>query len=184
MLILLVVMCYNLTMKHKILNCKKCNVAFIPDKNGRLYCESCRNETNNKMMSQYIANHSGNCIVCNTKLRSLSAKRCPRCAKTLYTGKNSPHWKGGRFITQDGYCKIYNGNRKDYLWEHHLVWEKANGKKLPKGWIIHHLNGIRDDNRIENLVAVPSRKQHPTYTFVKALQTRIRELEQLHLPLS
>lgn len=61
------------------------------------------------------------------------------------------------------------------VFEHTYVWEQANNKQLPKGWIIHHLNGIKDDNRIENLVAL-SRKSHAIV--MRIYQKRIRELEQ------
>jgi hypothetical protein len=40
-------------------------------------------------------------------------------------------------------------------WEHRYVWEQANGK-IPKGMQIHHINGIKDDNRLENLRMVSS----------------------------
>ena len=61
------------------------------------------------------------------------------------------------------------------VFEHTYVWEQANKKQLPKGWIIHHLNGIKDDNRIENLVAL-SRKSHAIV--MRIYQKRIRDLEQ------
>jgi hypothetical protein len=62
-----------------------------------------------------------------------------------------------------------------YQLEHIVVWEAANGH-LPDGWVVHHLNGIRDDNRLENLQAMP-RKRHSPTLIVKAHQKRIRELE-------
>ena len=95
--------------------------------------------------------------------------------------ENHPNWKGGRWIRKDrGYINLTRGNGKHIL-EHRFIWEEHNQRKLPQGWIVHHLNGIRSDNRIENLVAMP-RKQHPNGTFIKILQQRIRELEQLRLP--
>lgn len=102
-------------------------------------------------------------------------------------GLHSRHWNGGRRKTSQGYILIYcpehprlrgrtkvGGNK--YVFEHILVWEKTHGKPVPKEYQIHHLNGIRDDNRPENLVAVPPFK-HPQKTLVKSLQKRIKKLE-------
>lgn len=37
------------------------------------------------------------------------------------------------------------------VFEHIVVWETAAGMAIPDGCCIHHLNGVKDDNRIENL---------------------------------
>lgn len=61
--------------------------------------------------------------------------------------------------------------------EHRYIYEKSTRKKIPKGWVIHHLNGLKGDNRPENLVAMP-KGDHDTKTLVNTLKNRIRELEQ------
>ena len=66
--------------------------------------------------------------------------------------------------------------KSGYVAEHIFVWEQAHKKELPKGWIIHHLNGIKNDNRLCNLVAL-SRKNHALVLQAKA--KRIQELEAL-----
>lgn len=68
--------------------------------------------------------------------------------------------------------------------EHILVWEQTHGKPLPKGWIIHHINGVSLDNRPENLVAMP-KPAHRTQKqlLIKAAQERLQQVEQelIHL---
>ena len=60
-----------------------------------------------------------------------------------------------------------NQRTKDYLiskvnnrmlFEHRKVWLEQCGN-IPKGYMIHHINGDKKDNRKENLVCV-SRKVH------------------------
>lgn len=74
-------------------------------------------------------------------------------------GENHGMWKGGRIKNTAGYVLIHmpghrRADNQGYVKEHILVWEDHNKKALPKGWVIHHINGIKDDNRIENLQAM------------------------------
>ena len=64
--------------------------------------------------------------------------------------------------TKFGTAKLYGnyyrissgkeGNNKKYL--HRLIWEDHYGKSVPKGYVVHHLNGDKTDNRIQNLQCV------------------------------
>ena len=54
------------------------------------------------------------------------------------------------------------------------MWEQANDKPLPEGWVIHHYNGIKNDNRSSNLLAMPNKKHG---LFISSLQKHIFKLE-------
>jgi hypothetical protein len=67
------------------------------------------------------------------------------------TGKNNIGWKGGKgSINSRGYREIKHGQNRGKL-EHRLVWEKYYNVKLKPHQNIHHINGDKLDNRIENL---------------------------------
>jgi len=73
-------------------------------------------------------------------------------------GKKNPQWKGGRFGDGHGYIRVSNrGNRK---LEHRFLMEKHLGRKLKKEEHVHHINGIKDDNRIENLIVLKKGIHH------------------------
>ena len=102
---------------------------------------------------------------------------------TSHPGKKNPNWRGGRHYC-NGYVYIYkpkhpraasHKSAKNVVLEHQLVWEKEHKRPLPEGWIIHHLNGIRDDNRPDNLVALSSQKHA---LVIAEQQKRVRGLEE------
>jgi len=81
-----------------------------------------------------------------------------------YSGAKSKAWKGGKYKTQ-GYVFVYSpehprvmNTKRKYIFEHILVMEKMIGRYLNSGEVVHHKNGIRNDNRPENLVLMTRRK--------------------------
>jgi hypothetical protein len=58
--------------------------------------------------------------------------------------------KGGK-INSCGYRVIYSRPLKKYILEHRFVYEQHYGINLNNNQNIHHINGDRLDNRIENL---------------------------------
>lgn len=76
-------------------------------------------------------------------------------------GNKNACWRGGRRRLSNGYIVIYmpshlmatikSHKRPTYILEHRLVMAYSLNRLLGKDEVVHHKNGIRDDNRIENL---------------------------------
>jgi hypothetical protein len=75
-------------------------------------------------------------------------------------------WKGGRTENKDGYIEIYSYGHPNakkhthYILEHRLVVEKDLGRFLLKTEVVHHKNGVKTDNRLENLELFESNAKH------------------------
>lgn len=71
---------------------------------------------------------------------------------TLTAPNQHPHQGEGWLIDKDGYKQVMIGNK--YVREHRYIMEKYLGRKLQTTECVHHINGIKTDNRIENLKIV------------------------------
>lgn len=96
------------------------------------------------------------CPNCNEFKNDKRAKLCKKCSIKALRGSKHPCWKGGKIKDTQGYTRIYTpkdprANCGRYLKEHTIVMEKFLGRQLTKYETIHHKNGNRTDNRIENL---------------------------------
>lgn len=80
-----------------------------------------------------------------------------------YGRERSPAWKGGRSISR-GYVRIlipeHPNAQNGYVLEHRLVMEKMIGRYLLPNEVVHHINGVKDDNRPENLQLFSENKEH------------------------
>ena len=94
------------------------------------------------------------------------------------TGNQHWNWKGGIRKTPNSYVRIYSPNHPFHdiynsVLEHRLVMEKHLGRYLWDFEIIHHKNGIKNDNRLENLELMTD-SQHKTYHAVHRRRRRAR----------
>jgi hypothetical protein len=110
-----------------------------------LHCRHCRT----------IAENQGfKCPLCGGP-KSKSSKLCRLC-RHMVRGPDHGAWKGGVVRSESGYVVEYapdhpRANMGRYVKQHHLVMERALERYLLPGESVHHRNGVRDDNRLENL---------------------------------
>lgn len=122
--------------------CQNCKL----NPSGRYFnCKSCRLKAAKKP-----------CPECD-QLMAFDSTTCKDC-KAKPVGSEAYNWKGGkRVIGPDGYAKVKcaghpkaNGSGQ-YVQEHRLVMEEHIGRYLLPKENVHHKNGDRADNRLENL---------------------------------
>lgn len=68
-------------------------------------------------------------------------------------------WRGGKRKDPRGYVLIYSPDHPHpeggrYVREHRLVMERSLGRYLETFEYVHHKNGVKNDNRLENLQLV------------------------------
>ncbi|KKL92034.1 hypothetical protein LCGC14_1888710 [marine sediment metagenome] len=127
------------------------------------------------------------CTNCETP-RWVPYVKCKDAPKSLVCKKCVPgltlKCRGRGFTDKDGYRMISlpwdhefiaTANKRGWIPGHRLVMAQHLGRNLISPEIVHHLNGIKDDNRIENLTIV-SRKDHIHLGI--PYQHRIEDLER------
>lgn len=89
--------------------------------------------------------------------------RNPNRGRGSRPGRQSWRWAGGRSVSKEGYVRLRVSGLEDrplaavlathhgVVLEHRLVMAEHLGRPLRPNESVHHINGVRDDNRIENL---------------------------------
>lgn len=79
-----------------------------------------------------------------------------------YDKKNDKLVLCSEFKTDKGYIRVYT--KAGFKFTHRVVYETFNGE-IPDGFEIDHINTIRDDNKLENLICVtPKDNRNNTLT--------------------
>lgn len=81
------------------------------------------------------------------------------------SGDKHWNWKGGIWKKIDGYVFLLrknhpNCNKYGYVKRSRLVIEESLGRYLKRNEVVHHINKIRNDDRIENLKLFSSNQEH------------------------
>lgn len=70
--------------------------------------------------------------------------------KRYMTGPEHPLYRTGKTRDSNGYVVFSAGPHKGRR-EHRVIMEQIVGRPLASDEVVHHINGIKDDNRPENL---------------------------------
>jgi hypothetical protein len=102
------------------------------------------------------------CEICGEPIRVNPSRPQKRfcsyaCRGKAMRGEAHPQYKQGKIST---YGYIYDRKAGEFWFEHRKIAEQIMGRRLDRGEIIHHIDGNRRNNRIENLMYFPTISAH------------------------
>lgn len=159
--------------------CPHCRESFQPRHSSQRYCTNdCR------FAASRTATKTKRCERCGSEFQTRweRVRFCSRsCAR--HSQGNGAATPGTIRIAPSGYIevKLHPGNRttsRQWGLQHRLVMESHLGRPLRPEETVHHVNGVKGDNRVENLELWSSR--HPRGQRVEDLLAFAQEIFDLY----
>jgi len=154
-----------------IKNCEICNKEFsrtkgyFKNRTGRFCSANCRNKYFS-LMPKFVE-----CKICGKEIKDSAGGQRQYCSSKCY-------WLFLKSLhkTNKTYYVICRINGKS-VGLHRVIMEKFIGRKLEKGEIVHHINGNKEDNRIENLELITQSEHIKKHFNLKKYVSRRRFLK-------
>jgi len=178
---------------------KKCSGLTRRKEKLKKICPNCNKEFSYRACVPNTVYCSKSCGAVHKRARKI--RKCKYCQSKFYPKKSTSEYCSNKCKydrhPRKGYREVYAKslsieeqeqfapmfNKKGRVHEHRLVMARHLGRPVLSMEIVHHKNGLKRDNRIDNLELLESRKDHHTgcgdniYQQLRAAESRIKELE-------
>lgn len=154
----------------RILTCPQCKQEF--------YCNKRRNKvfcTKRCLSAFHQQNHprrnlvTNTCACCGTsftvKPGRANSARC--CSHSCATRMRTPEQRAKGVKTRKLHSHKKNYARINRQSEHRVIMAGLIGRELLRSEVVHHINGVRGDNRIENLMLMTSSDHAKLHAFIR-----------------